>query len=310
MKYEKPALSFEQQADQLLSRGLIAERATLVERLAAVSYYRLSAYWYTFRDANATDEKLLEGTSLDMVWGRYVFDRQLRIIVMDAVERVEVAIRTQIVNRHTTIHSPFAYLDRATLPGIRVEAHRELLAKIRNEARKSKDDFVVHYFGKYTSEVDLPLWMACELMTFGSLLTLFTGISTRMKKDVAHHYGVPVPVLGSWLRSLNQVRNACAHHARLWNRMFGVRAVVPEKETDPAWHTPVAVEGDRLFTILTILHYLLRQVAPNSHWKDRLIALFAQHPSVPLRFMGFPENWQECPMWTNARAAGMKGFGA
>jgi len=43
-----------------------------------------------------------------------------------------------------------------------VEAHRELLSKIRNEARKSKDDFVVHYFSKYTSEVDLPLWMACN----------------------------------------------------------------------------------------------------------------------------------------------------
>lgn len=307
MKYEKPALSFEQQADLLLSRGMIAERSALVDRLAAVSYYRLSAYWYTFRDTVAADDRLLPGTTLDMIWDRYVFDRQLRIIVMDAVERVEVAIRTQLVNRHTTTHSPFSYLDRATLPGISVEAHRDLLSKIRNEARKSKDDFVVHYFAKYTSEVDLPLWMACELMTFGSLLTLFTGVSTRMKKDIAHHYGVPVPVLGSWLKALNQVRNACAHHARLWNRQFGVRAIVPEKETDPVWHELVEVEGDRLFTILTILHYLLRQVAPKSRWKDRLVALFAQHPSVPLRFMGFPENWQECPLWTSAHDAAQNG---
>jgi abortive infection bacteriophage resistance protein len=191
-----------------------------------------------------------------------------------------------------------------------VEAHRDLLSKIRYEARKSKDDFVVHYFDKYTSEVDLPLWMACELMTFGSLLTLFTGVSTRMKKDVAHHYCVPVPVLGSWLKALNRIRNACAHHARLWNRQFGVCAVVPEKETDPAWHEPVKVEGDRLFTILTILHYLLRQVAPKSRWKDRLVALFAQHPAVPLRFMGFPENWQACPLWTSAPVTAMKGADA
>ncbi|HTX99162.1 MAG TPA: hypothetical protein VMG09_04005 [Bacteroidota bacterium] len=43
MKSEKPALTFEQQADLLLSRGLIADKTTLIKRLEAVNYYRLSA---------------------------------------------------------------------------------------------------------------------------------------------------------------------------------------------------------------------------------------------------------------------------
>jgi abortive infection bacteriophage resistance protein len=95
---------------------------------------------------------------------------------MDAVERVEVAIRTQIVNRHVLEHGAFGYLDRATLPGIGVEEHRKLLEKVRTEAKHSREDFVRHYLGKYTLEHDLPLWMACELMTFGGMLTLFMGL--------------------------------------------------------------------------------------------------------------------------------------
>ncbi|MCX6992862.1 MAG: Abi family protein [Kiritimatiellaeota bacterium] len=297
MKYEKPALSFSAQADRLFARGLVADRSELVNLLKSVNYYRLSAYWYTFRIEGDPDDRLRAGTTLEMIWNRYVFDRQLRLLVMDAIERVEVAIRTQIVNRHVLEHGAFGYLDRANLPGIDVEEHRKLMDKVRTEAKHSREDFVRHYLDKYTLEHDLPLWMACELMTFGGMLTLFMGLRTRLKKDIAQHYGLSVPVLGSWLKTLNQVRNICAHHARLWNRVFGVRAAMPEAVTHPEWHMPVTIAGDQAFGVLTVLYYLLRQVAPKSRWQDRLLALFAQYPAVPLRFMGFPNNWRDCPIW-------------
>lgn len=301
MRYTKAAITFSEQADRLLERGLAADRGLLVERLKAVNYYRLSAYWYTFRIAGDAEERLMPGTTLVEVWDRYVFDRQLRLLVMDAVERVEVALRTQIVNQHVLSHGPFGYLDRGTLPGISVEAHRTLLEKVRNEAKNSREDYVRHYFGKYTTEHDLPLWIACELMTFGNMLALFMGLRTRAKKDVAQCYGLTVPVLGSWLKTLNQVRNICAHHARLWNRVYGVRAVMPDGSTHPDWHAPVSVDGERTFGILTVLYYLLKQVAPQSRWRDRLTALFDKHPDLPLRFMGFSKNWMDCPIWENDR---------
>ena len=109
MKYEKPALTFAEQANRLLSRGLVADHNELVNILKAVSYYRLSAYWHTFRIEGDPDDRLRPGTTLTMVWNRYVFDRQLRLLVMDAIERVEVAIRTQIINRHVLNYGPFGY---------------------------------------------------------------------------------------------------------------------------------------------------------------------------------------------------------
>src|SRR6266508_2779501 len=94
MEYPKQALTFEQQADLLISRGLIADRNLLINRLRSVNYYRFSGYLYPFRNS---DDTFHSGTTFEKVWRHYTFDRRLRVIVMDAIERVEVAVRTQTV---------------------------------------------------------------------------------------------------------------------------------------------------------------------------------------------------------------------
>ena len=297
MKYLKPPLSFGEQADLLIQRGIVGNRGDIIGRLQAVNYYRLSAYWYTFRIPGDPDDRLRPDTDLNTIWRRYTFDRHLRLHVMDAIERVEIAIRTQVVNRFTLQHGPLGYLDRANLPGISVEDHRRLLEKVRIESANSREDFVRHFFSRYSSETDLPLWMACELMTFGAMYTLYRGLRTRMKKDIAQEYGVHAPVLSSWLRTLNQVRNLCAHHARLWNREFGNKPLIPEPAASPEWHTPVAIANDKTFGILTVLYFLLKKVAPQSGWRGRLTALFDQYDDVPKRFMGFPGDWEQSPLW-------------
>jgi abortive infection bacteriophage resistance protein len=283
----------------------VADRNELISRLESVSYYRLSAYWHTFRIPGDPDDRLAPGTKLDTVWRRYIFDRQLRLLVIDAIERVEVALRTQLVNRHTLAHGPFGYLDRAKLSGMAVEPHRQFLDKIRTEAEHSREDFVRHYFTKYTSETDLPLWMACELMTFGNMLTLFRHVEKPIKQAIAAEYGVADVVLESWLLSLNYIRNICAHHSRLWNRgLDNKQPTIPRARKHPQWHVPVPISGDRMFGVLTVLHFLLRRVAPQSHWKDRFAGLLAQYPDIPIRFMGFPDNWQDSPLWVGPTANG------
>ena len=114
MNYTKPALSFEQQAQRLIDRGLIApDKTILVTHLKAVNYYRLSAYWYPFKriDSGSGNERFVPNTTFEMIWRRYTFDRELRLLVMDAVEHVEVAIlRTRMVEQFTQLHGPFGIL--------------------------------------------------------------------------------------------------------------------------------------------------------------------------------------------------------
>lgn len=97
MEYSKPWLIFERQADLLINeRGLIADRDCLIAHLADIGYYRLSGYWYNFKrkpvsdEDGEKDERFVEGTTFEQVWKLYVFDRQFRLVVLDAIERIEV----------------------------------------------------------------------------------------------------------------------------------------------------------------------------------------------------------------------------
>ena len=110
MKYTKPPLTFEQQADLLLSRGMQGDRSVMIDRLGAVNYYRLSGYWHIFR--TGTSHQFRPNTTFDFVWQPYIFDRRLRLLVMDAIERIEVTVRTQLAYHHSHLaRSPFGYAD-------------------------------------------------------------------------------------------------------------------------------------------------------------------------------------------------------
>ena len=285
----------------ILSRGLIADKTILMSQLSQVNYYRLSAYWHPFR--NQSNDQLRPGTKFETIWNRYIFDRQLRVLTIDAIERAEISIRTRLINRFTLKYGAFGHIDRKNLPKLSREDHRRFMNKIRREESRSKEEFIAHYHKKYTSETDLPLWITAELMDFGTMFTLFRGVETSIKQDLSRAYSISDSVLKSWLTSLNTIRNICAHHARLWNREFGTPIMIPRKNKHRDWHTPVNITNSdrRVFGVLSVLVYLLRQIAPQSGWKDRLIQLLEiKHPEIPINQMGFPQNWQESPIWKDA----------
>jgi len=127
MRYTKPPLTFSQQADLLLSHGLTGDREVIISRLQAVNYYRLSGYWYPFKNPDGT---IKSGITIENIWRRYVFDRRLRMHVMDGIERVEVAIRTDVVQWFFHKYGPFAYSTPSTLPHLTPAQHDEFLRRI------------------------------------------------------------------------------------------------------------------------------------------------------------------------------------
>jgi abortive infection bacteriophage resistance protein len=295
MKYAKPPLTFEKQADLLLSRGMAGDRALMISRLAVVNYYRLSGYWHTFR--KFPDQTFQEGTTFEKIWTRYAFDRRLRVLVMDAIERVEVAFRTQLVYHHAHLHGAFGYAnDPTTLPDLRGDQRDRLLAALADELLNSKETFAEHFRTKYGGDhAHMPIWMASEIMTFGHMLTLFRGSTQAVKRAVAAPLGVHDTVVNSWLLTLNTVRNICAHHGRLWNRALGTKPMIPRN--DLQWRIPIIVPNDRVFGVLTILKYCLDRIAPQSQWPQRVALLLNEYPTVPRASMGFPPEWLTSPIW-------------
>ena len=175
MIYSKKALPLEDQADLLLQRGLVANRDELISRLKVVNYYRLSGYLHPFRqrDPNGKPtDNFRPGTDFNQIWRRYNFDRRLRIILLDAIERIEVAVRTRLVFHFVTAHGPFGYLEAKNLPGFKQPAwwvsfgrnlkslaslkgldrneHEKWLRKLNKEKnRASGEAFVKHFVDTY-----------------------------------------------------------------------------------------------------------------------------------------------------------------
>lgn len=295
MKFTKPPLSYQQQADLLAARGLVIDdQAALLRQLQAVGYYRLCSYWHPFK---LPDSTFAAGTTFDTVWSYYVFDRQLRLAVMDAIERVEVAVRTALVTQLAMRYGQFAHTDPRHFPSALLSTHTRFVDELREEARRSKEVFVEHFRANYDEFPDLPVWAAAETMTFGAMFTLFKMSERRVQRDVANRYGVAGPVLLSWLQTLNYVRNLCAHHARLWNRELAIKPVVPDLKNAPAWHTPQPIANNRPFVVLTLLHFMLAQIAPQSAWRARLYALFDRFPGIPTAPMGIPAGWRDHALW-------------
>jgi len=297
MKYDKPPLSFEEQAGLLVKRGLVVDSAFLIDRLKNVNYYRLSGYLYPYRQAKDNDSFKL-GTTFEKVWRHYTFDRRLRLIVMDAIERVEVSIRTQLICILAHESGAFGYTKQEILPNLGTEDYLRWVSEINKEVSRSHEQFVEHFRRKYgDSHSILPLWMAGEIMSFGCMLTMYKGMADTFKKEIAVYYGIPDEVLTSWLQTINVMRNICAHHSRLWNRELGVKPYIPRKNKYPQWHEPVPIPRNRIFGVLTILRYLLRIIAPQSQWETRLFTLLNEYPEISRWSMGFPDNWKESPLW-------------
>lgn len=327
MTYAKPWKKYAEQLDMLLARGMeVSNHALALDYLERIGYYRLSGYWFAFRERSGrlvvlnehggkpaqvkTETLALDqfkaGASFQQAVDLYVFDKQLRLLTVDALERIEIALRVDIAHTLGKLDT-FAYLkpelfhhefsvklDRET----GVSRHHEWLGKHAQLIRRSREDFVRHNKNKYG--LPIAIWVACEVWDFGTLSTLFSGMRETEQDAIARQYDINNGrVFASWLRSLNYLRNVCAHHSRLWNRNIVDQPKLPASAELP-WVASFETDAHaraRCFLLLTIAHHLLIRVNPRSSWPRRMKAHLACFPNLAhlglnLAGMGAPADWQ------------------
>lgn len=274
---------------------MVADRDDLIRHLRDVGYYRLSGYWHIHKKRGS--DEFWEGVTFERVWGTYVFDRQFRLVVLDAVERVEIYMRTQLAYLLAEQTGPFGFLDRGGLPRLSQERYERFMGKCRESYARARDGepFAKHFDEKYGDSHDLPpYWVLVNLMDFGMVVTLYKGSPVYVRKQIADDLGVVTKVLDSWLVTVNTVRNICAHHGRLWNRTIGNPPMIPKAQE---WHNPFEVRNDKIFGTLTVLSYLLERVAPETSWRQRLLGMTLGLSARDQERMGFVDGWRECPLW-------------
>lgn len=298
MKFEKPALSVEQQLDQLVRRGMfVTDRAAAMQLLAHVSYYRLRAYWLPDEvpASRPGDHAFKPDTQFETIVDLYSFDRKLRLLVMDAIERIEVSLRTGWAYVLSLRCGSHGYLDPTLFRKCR--EHEKCLLKLREEIQRSQETFVLHYRKTYTEPELPPIWVACELLSFGQLSLWYQNLKHGSDRvEIAAAYGIDEQILKSFAHHLTFVRNVCAHHSRLWNREMTIKMKVP---ANPEWlgMSFNSANIKRLYNTLVMLAYVLDIISPRSQWRANLLALLGQHPKVDLAAMGFPGDWRDSEIW-------------
>lgn len=309
--YNKTPLSFQDQLALLESRGLtISDKNKALAYLQEISYYRLSAYFLPYQQVK---DVFNPGTTFKQIIDTYTFDRELRLLVFDCIERTEVAIRTQMIYNMAMHYQDSHWQDNKSIfispyynkIGHLVDPFTDFQAIIsKAKTARTPEVFIKHYTDNYHTPANPPAWMCLELLTIGELSHLYIGFKNNSdKKRIADFFDIHHTVFASWLHTLTYVRNICAHHSRLWNRVL---AIEPEKLLKPIgkWISPPFEKNKRMFYFICVLKYLLLRANPNNGLKDKLQALFLKHPSVPIQYMGIPSdgkgkmlNWQNEPLW-------------
>jgi abortive infection bacteriophage resistance protein len=321
----KPWKSLQEQLELLESRGMVISDDELAKHhLSRMGYYRLSGYAFAFRQrvpvpnqpkkTTRVLDDFVAGAQFKNIVDLYVFDKSLRLLAMDALERIEVAMRSQIAHV-LGAYDPVAYLESkwfhhnfTKINKNGLSLHHEWLAKQARLVSGSKEEFMVHHKEKYGLPV--PIWVACEVWDFGAMSHLFAGMTEVDQDKISIQYGVQNGrTFATWLRSLNYLRNVCAHHGRLWNRnVVDVPKLPPsnalawvaffEKRNQQGKIIPDEHLTTRVFLLLCICAHLLMVLCPNTSWIKRLKKLMDEFPDISnfklnLLGMGAKNGWEQ-----------------
>jgi abortive infection bacteriophage resistance protein len=319
MKPIKPWRTFAAQSDLLQQRGLLVEdRVAALDYLERLGYYRLSGYWYPMRAFDSAAPKtpgavtrldrFVPGSRFEDVARLYVIDKKLRLLALDALERIEMAVRVDVAHllgqrdprayaNPACLHGNFAKRHIARGPDAGKTPHQVWLSKYETLLHRSrKEPFVQHHLQQYGV---LPIWAAIEIWDFGLLSKLFAGMKFRDQEQIAATYAAPSgEAFAQWLRSLNFIRNVAAHHSRLWNINVLERSAVPT-----GW--PAELDNARPFFYFGLMQQLMSVICPRSSWARRLADLLADfprgdNPAISLEDFGaFPE-WAQGEPWNTA----------
>lgn len=263
--------------------------------LMNIGYHRLSAYIYPFYKIPKYELALKEETTFEQVLTLYRFDKKLRILLFNEIEKIEVAIRSVLANigcqelgdRYwITKPEHFANADK----------FKQTLAVIEKELASSKEDYIEDFRRNYVENYP-PAWMITEVLSFGNLNYIYSNIANnRLMKRIADYFGLKPQVFTSWLTVLANLRNMCCHHARVWNRDFMLNPAEPRKVSN-AWIDTSKIDKKRIFYRLCIIRYLLTSVSPNNSFNEKISDLLESFPSVDIVAMGFYKNWKNEKLW-------------
>ena len=297
LSFDKPFMQPDDMVELLQHRGLGIENFQRVSHyIRNIGYYRLSAYFFPLLCQPKAEHRFKQGSKFQDALNLYRFDKKLRLFLFNEIEKVGIALRSTLANLVAaetgnifwmTDENLFASSDR----------FRRTMELVDKELRNSREEFILHFKEKYSNPYP-PAWILVEILPLGVVTRMFENLADNtLRKKIAGRFGLRVPVFTSWMTVVTLTRNACCHHARVWNKENAINPMIPRRLNGRWINSDVSPK--RIYYNICIIKWFIDIASPNNDMSEHLQTLLAEFPMIDIRAMGFPSgNWQEEPLWS------------
>lgn len=299
--FEKKPITIAEQIDQLIKRGLIIKNRDIAAHyLSHISYYRLGEYWYSMQ-SDKEQHIFKKNSKFEDVIDLYCFDGELKILLFDIIEKIEISLRTKLIYHLSHEISPWWFQNFDLFNDSK--ALVKTLSNLEEELERTKDESIKNHYRKHKDDLRFPpAWKSLEQTSFGALSKLYGNLkhTVHSKDIIAKEYGaINHTYLPSWLQSIAQIRNYCAHHSRLWNRNLPGNPKLLNTPPHP-WITdvPKQHEFQKLYVHLCLMKYFLNSIQPENPFTEKLYELFEKYPNVDPNALGMKPEWFNEPLWS------------
>lgn len=310
----KPFKTYDELVDKLENeKGLrVPDRRHVIELLKEHSYYALiSGYKAPFKNAAGN---YIAGTTIDDIYALYLFDSNLRTIMLGAILVVEKKVKSLLSYAFTECYgdnqqiylNPNSYEYASTSHNSKKRAAqiKRLIKILLDVATPPFDHAYIRH--QWDQHGNVPLWVTVKAMTLGNISQMYSLLPNRVQSRVSKEYvGITEDALANMLSYLTFIRNVSAHNERLYD--FGVNQskAIP----DMPIHSTMSISKkgkmykqgkNDLFAAVICLKYLLSKTRFQQFVDDvdkEIKALLSSTSRVQetylLSQMGFPPNWKD-----------------
>ncbi len=213
----RKATKIEEQIQILQQRGMHFDISLekVREHLLDIGYYRLGFYWNPFE----IDEKHTfgEGAKISDAIKLYYLDFDLGFVLIKALSRIEVHIRTQII-----YHISNKYQDSPTWFADPKVINQHFIQNFTKEHYKNLKKYskpIKMHHKKYLNDKFAPAWKTLEFLSLGSMFTLYTNLKKNEDKElISSQFGIRnINFFENYFQCLKNLRNICAHGGLLYD---------------------------------------------------------------------------------------------
>jgi abortive infection bacteriophage resistance protein len=309
MATNKVSRTIAEQISLLKSRGMcVKDEQKAAFYLTHISYYRLKGYWWDMQSDNISHTFALNSYFEDVI-DRYNFDCQLRLILFNAIEIIEIALRTKLIYHLSQAFGGLWYLDATLFEDANL--HAKHIDGLKSEFARSGEIFAKDFRYKHPTEntelktwensLNPDAWIIFEVVTFGTLSKFYKNLKNQLpqKSLIANEFGLnSTNNLSSWLEAISFLRNIIAHHSRVWSRNIVKRITFPQNPRNQWLQYPLhPVQEKKPFIVITTMLYLCNAIDSDNEIKNKLLNLFASNPNIPIYKLGFFNHWEQEPIW-------------